>query len=62
MEVQAELIRICRFFVRRLMFHTLVTSLENVLHYVLHVVHLKGQILIICIFLEEEKRKKMKNL
>ena len=38
-------------------FHTLVTSLENVLHYVLHVVHLKGQILIICIFLEEEKNE-----
>ena len=36
-------------------FHTVVTSLENVLHYVLRVVHLKGQILIICIFHEEEK-------
>ena len=38
-------------------FHTLVTSLENVLHCVLHVVHLKGQILISCIFLEEEKNE-----
>ena len=38
-------------------FHTLVTSFENVLHYVVHVVHLKGQILIICIFLEEAKNE-----
>ena len=38
-------------------FHTLVTSLESVLHYVVQVVHLKGQILIICIFLEEEKNE-----
>ena len=38
-------------------FHTLVTTFENVLHYVLHVVHLKGQILIICIFLEQEKNE-----
>ena len=35
-------------------FHTMVTSLENVLHYALYVVHLKEQILIIYIFLEEE--------
>ena len=38
-------------------FHTMVTSHENVLHYVLHVVHLKGQFLIICNNLDEEKNE-----